>query len=314
MDALHVGILVSRDLQRQSLDTSGCDLTSGVEVAEALSLLGHRPRMLYADEHLDLALRAQPVDAAFVCLHGNRGGEGHIQAALELRQIPFVGPDATSTALAYDKARCRRTLAFHNIPVPTTVDLTPDEVPDSDALAVLGWPCVIKPRRGAHGVGVQRVETPRDVRHAVDGALAISEHLLVERALPGRELQVIIVDGEVLGMADVDRDTGSFAYPSSMSMGRRDGIARLALRAAGVLGLDRHICRVDVIADPAGNEWVLEVEPLPPLHRDGSLQRMLKAEGLRFPDLIATLLGRVRPRPGAPARPAGATGMELPLH
>ena len=290
MDSLTVGILVSRDLQRTRIDTAGCDLASGVAVAEALSALGHRPRMLYVDENLDLALRAGPLDAAFLCLHGRLGTQGGVQAALQLRGIPVYGPDASSASLAFDKSRSRKALAFHNLPVPTSVDLVSGQDADARALGMLGWPCIIKPRRGAHGVGVSRVESPRDVYAAIDQAMAIDESIIVERALPGSEVQVVLLDNEVLGLASVSRTRGSFTYPAELDRGRQDSIARLAMRAAQVLGLSDSPCRVDLLVDPDGNETIIEVEPLPPFHADGALQRMLRAEGIRFTDFIGAAL------------------------
>lgn len=290
MDSLTVGILVSRDLQRARLDTSGCDLASGVAVAEALCELGHRPRMVYVDENLDLALRAGPLDAAFLCLHGRLGTHGGVQAALQLRGIPVYGPDAASATLAFDKSRSRKTLAFHNLPVPTSVDLISGQDADARALGMLGWPCIIKPRRGAHGIGVTHVASPREVYAAIDHAMAIDESIIVERALVGDEVQVILLDNEVLGLASVSRTQGSFTYPAALDRGRQDSIARLAVRAAEVLGLSDSPCRVDLLVDPEGNEYILEVEPLPPFHADGALQRMLRAEGIRFSDFINTAL------------------------
>ncbi|MGB1700560.1 MAG: D-alanine--D-alanine ligase family protein [Nannocystaceae bacterium] len=290
MASLTVGILVSRDLQRSSVDTSGCDLASGVAVAEALCELGHRPRMIYVDENLDLALRAGPLNAAFVCLHGVLGTQGGVQAALELRGIPVYGPESASAALAFDKSRARKALAFHNLPVPTSVDLIAGQDADARALGMLGWPCIIKPRRGAHGIGVTRVESPREVYAAIDHAMAIDESIIVERSMVGDEVQVILIDHEVLGMASISRSRGTFAYPAALDRGRQDSIARLATRAAEVLGLSDAPCRVDLLVDPEGNEYILEVEPLPPMHPDGTLQRMLRAEGIPFTDFIGAAL------------------------
>ncbi len=304
MDSLTVGILVSRDLQRARLDTSGCDLASGVAVAEALGELGHRPRMLYVDENLDLALRAGHLDAAFLCLHGRVGAQGGVQAALQLRGIPVYGPDASSASLAFDKSRSRKTLAFHNLPVPTSVDLVSGQDADARALGMLGWPCIIKPRRGAHGIGVSRVESPRDVYAAIDHAMAIDENIIVERALVGDEVQVMLIDNELLGLASVSRTQGSFTYPAAIDRGRQDSIARLAVRAAGVLGLSDSPCRVDLLVDPEGNEYILEVEPLPPFHADGALQRMLRAEGIRFSEFINTALQSLEATPTVVERAA----------
>jgi D-alanine-D-alanine ligase len=41
---------------------------------------------------------------AFLALHGKAGEDGTIQNLLELLEIPYTGPDAIASALAWDKA------------------------------------------------------------------------------------------------------------------------------------------------------------------------------------------------------------------
>ena len=59
------------------------------------------------------------------------------------------------------------------------------------------------------------------------------------------------------------------------------------------LGLHDGLSRVDILLNPRGNEIVLEVEPLPPLHKDGVVSRVARAAGLHHEHLVAELLQRI---------------------
>lgn len=277
-----------------------CDLTAGADLADALAGLGHRVDLLYADRDLGASLDGASYDGCLLALHGTMGGSGAVQTALAQRRLPWVGPSAPAVSLAFDKAATRQVLAYQNLPVPTWVELTPDAPVDHAKLALLGWPCVLKPRRGAHGAGVTVLDGPAAVRRAVDGALCLDEHLLIERRHAGVEIQVALLDGQPLGAAEVERGIHTIC-PPRIARSRTDGLERMAARAARVLGLTRGVARVDFIVDPQGNEVLLEVEPLPSLHRAAVVSRIAVAAGLSHAQLLTALVERLpEPTRGRP--------------
>ncbi|MBK7830470.1 ATP-grasp domain-containing protein [Nannocystis sp.] len=278
----------------------------------ALQRLGHTAILLGADDDLDLKLRAARVSACLIAAHGAVGASGELQGLLGLRGIPFAGPSAATVALAHDKLRSRQILGFHSLPVPATVALGGAEPPTRHALGLLGWPCVLKPRHGCHGQGVRHLADAAAVADAAD------EHRtgtwLLERAVTGREIQVVLLDGKVLGAMEVDRDPAgqicAMVCPPSLSRSRRHGIDNLATHAVAALGLTRGTARVDLLLHERHNEVILEVEPLPPLHRAGVVAKVAHAAGLRYEQLVAAivhdLVDPVRPtkrRPTVPATP-----------
>lgn len=270
------------------------DHRSALDLAEALGRLGHRALPLLVDEDLDLTLRHSGIEACLLALHGRRGSRGDVQALLELRGLPFAGPSGTAAALAFDKVRARQLLSYHNLPVPAAVALGPGRRADERALELLGWPCVVKPRRGAHGEGISRLETPEGIRVAIENALDIDQEVILERAVEGRELQVVLLDDRVLGIAEVGRGAdgtvNEMTCPAEIPRGRRDGAENLARRAASALGLHSGLTRVDLVLHPRHNETILEVEPLPPLHREGVVARVALAAGLSYDALVGRLV------------------------
>jgi D-alanine-D-alanine ligase-like ATP-grasp enzyme len=112
--------------------------------------------------------------------------------------------------------------------------------------------------------------------------------------------------------------------PPSLSRSRRHGIDNLATHAAAALGLTRGVARVDLLLHERHNEVILEVEPLPPLHRAGVVAKVAHAAGLRFEQMVAAIIhdlvdglhtGARRPapatvRPSAPATTLAAAPAE----
>lgn len=255
-----------------------------------------------------LRRRCAGFDRVLIIAHGHLGGSGRLHAAARACQLPVLGPSELSIALAYDKLGARRRLDHFNVPVPRTVALDAD--PSGAQLERLGWPCVLKPRRGAGGAGIRRLDSAAQVRDALSHASRVDAELLLEREVTGRELAVALLHGRVLGVAEIVRScftpgepsTSSMICPPSLSQAQLAGVVNLAQRAAATLQLGEGPTRVDLLVSERDNEVVLEVEPLPPLHRDGIVARIARAAGLSYPRLCAELFrGTADPRRLAPA-------------
>ncbi len=318
MRPLTFGVLTTPADQESSPTLGTVDQRSAVDLVGALGRHGHRAVPLLVDGDLDLTLRHSGVQACLLALHGRRGARGDIQALLELRGLPFAGPSGTAAALAFDKVRARQLLAYHNLPVPAAVALGPGRKADERALELLGWPCLVKPRRGAHGEGISRLDNPYGVRAAIEHALDIDHEVILERACEGRELQAVLLDDRVLGVAEVHRslagDVLEMTCPADLPRGRRDGVENLARRAAAALGLTQGLTRVDMMLHHRHNETILEVEPLPPLARDGLVARVAQAAGLPYDSLVGRLVDPLLLRAGTMvSTPRYGTAVSAPM-
>lgn len=319
----NVGVLISTASARSegADNDSQIDRESGGDLAEALGRLGLAAIPLTADEALDVTLRRNRPRACLLAAHGQAGGLGRIQALLELRKIPFAGPSAQATSLAYDKLRARQILAYHSLPVPTTIALGTDEPPSRQAIGLLGWPCVLKPRRGSHAAGVRLLADAAAVADAIRDSATGSGELLLERAVLGREIQIVLMHGRALGAMEVERDLEAvgpahfraMTCPPNLSRCQLKGLTNLAEHAARALGLVRGAARVDILVHPRHNEVILEAEPAPPLHRAGVVAKVARAAGVSYDNLVRELLrGLVDlPERVAPARTARAARLRV---
>ena len=106
--------------------------------------------------------------------------------------------------IAHNKALTNRLLRRAGVPSPRgTAARSADEA--VAAAAGIGYPVVVKPLDGNHGRGVVTdLRTEDDVRRAF--ALAVAESkdgaVLVERHLTGRDYRVLVIDGEVVAVAE----------------------------------------------------------------------------------------------------------------
>ena len=205
------------------------------------------------------------------------------------------------TSLLFDKLRSRELLSQNNLPVPSSVSLHPELKTDREAVEMLGWPCVLKPRHGALGFGVTRLESLEAIAEASARAHRLDRELLLERAIGGPEVQVVMLGSEVLGSMEVHRRRDAkgglceeMQCPPGLPPARLRGIEQLAKRAVEALGIEHELTRVDILCSPRHNEVILEVEALPPLHRDSVVARVMRAHGFPYEALLARLVAELQ--------------------
>ena len=104
--------------------------------------------------------------------------------------------------LAGDKAEAKRLLAALGIPTPRGVTVRSADAA-VEAAKTLNAPLVIKPLGGNHGRGVAvGLTTEDEIRAAFAEALRHDRRVVLEEQVPGRDHRVLVVDGQVVAVAE----------------------------------------------------------------------------------------------------------------
>ncbi len=279
-------------------------IRTGQAVLEALRQRGHDAVPVYVDRDLDVALRDQHIDVAFIALHGRWGEDGScVQACSRCSGIPYTGSGVLASALAMDKAKAKELFRLHNLPTPAYYTLIGSDVDAlEDRHGDFGMPCVVKPVREGSSVGVTICREAGELLPAVTQALAFDDEVLVERFITGREVSVAVLGNRALGAVEIAPRAGFYDYANKYTRGATDyfvpprlsperyrGVLAQALRAHLALGCSG-ATRVDMIVSDSGNEFVLEVNTVPGLTPTSLLPKIADAAGISFPELCVALL------------------------
>ena len=127
-------------------------------------------------------------------------GHGKYQRRIEATVTSLTSLIATD--IACDKELTKRMLDDAGIPVPKgrVVESREEALEMADEL---GFPVVIKPLNANHGKGVAiNLASPEEVSNAFERAADYSRDVIVERYIAGRDHRVLIVDGEVVAVAE----------------------------------------------------------------------------------------------------------------
>src|SRR5690606_21950854 len=148
----------------------------------ALRDRGHDVVPIYVDRDVDVALRQERIDVAFIALHGRWGEDGCIQGMLETLGIPYTGSDVLASALAMHKGKAKELFRLHNLPTPAyytlSAELLAEPGADLDGLhGDFGFPCVVKPICEGSSVGVAICHSLDDLAAGVERALCFDDEI-----------------------------------------------------------------------------------------------------------------------------------------
>lgn len=294
-------------------------LRSGKAVADALAGLGYDVARVELPSEPSLAaqaIQAAKVDVAMLALHGRHGEDGCIQGLLELLRIPYTGSSVLASALAMDKLKAKELFRLHNVPTPPYYSVSHRTRADLEDLhGSFGFPVIVKPRSEGSSVGLAKASTMEELVAGVDAALAIDDHVLVERFVSAKEVAVAILDGRVLGCIEIAPKSGLYDYHSKYTAGateyilpprvaatRLRNVMTIAERAAEALECTG-ACRVDVLVTEGENEYVLEVNTLPGMTATSLLPKIAASAGLPYDELCEVIAAGAKlhsaiPQPG----------------
>lgn len=284
-------------------------LRSGARVADALSDRGHHVTRLDVDGELVRTLEHGDFDLAFLALHGSAGEDGTVQSLLELIGLPYTGPDVLASSIAWNKPIAQGLFGRAGIAVPERVTLTQQAFREMGATAAvdriavaLGSPVVVKPATGGSSLGISIVDEPTALPQAIVGAFSYADAVLLERFVAGTEVAVAVLDGEALPPVEIQPKEGAYDFAARYTAGatefhvpaRLDEEVLAACTTAATTAYDavgaRHISRADLVVDPDGTPWLLEIDTCPGLTRTSLVPLAAAAADLPFEDLCERLV------------------------
>jgi D-alanine-D-alanine ligase len=273
-------------------------IITGNSVLEALNRKGLKALPIHVDHNIGETLKSNPIDVAFLALHGTFGEDGCIQGLLEYFKIPYTASGVMGSALAYDKLKSKEILKFHGIPTPEyEVFYKYHEISRT-----LDLPVVVKPTNQGSSLGVTIVKDESQWKPALETAFAYSEEVMVEKFIDGKLLAIGMNEMTPMPIIHIRPKSGFYDYEAKYTLGKTEYICpadiekdetdrcrQVATQVFQVLR-GRGFPRVDVILDGKGTPQVLEMNTIPGMTPTSLLPMAAQEMGMEFDDLVVEIL------------------------
>ncbi len=248
------------------------------------------------------------IDLAFIVLHGKYGEDGTIQTLLDFRNIPYTGSKPLAHAIGLNKNLSK--LLFSSIRIPTprwTIvrkeDLNSYEIAD-ELRNEFGKKMVIKPNDQGSTIGITIIHDGNldDIYNALTYASSLSNIVIIEEYIEGREITVGIIGNEALPVIEIVPKSGFYDFEHKYTVGKTEYICpaeipddvaeltqELALMAYNIIGAEG-FARVDFRLNEDNQPFVLEVNTIPGFTETSLVPKAAKAIGIEFPKLCQKII------------------------
>ena len=241
-------------------------------------------------------------DLVFLALHGSCGEDGRIQATLDLLGVPYTGSNYVSSGMAMDKAITKRFMDAEGIRTAPWHDVRYTEEDIPALVEKLETPCAVKIVNGGSSIGVELPDTKEELAGALRRMLQYGDHVVVEKKIKGREIQVAVLGDAYLPAVEIIPKNAYFDYESKYQKGGAveicpapitddewKQVGQAALKLHKALGLSVY-SRTDFILDEEGRAWCLEVNTLPGMTPTSFVPKEAAAVGISYDDLCEEIV------------------------
>ncbi len=282
-------------------------INSGEAVAAVLKDAGYRVSLIDATENLAGDLIAAKPDAVFNALHGRWGEDGCVQGLLEMLRIPYTHSGVMASATAMHKPTAKEIFESVGLQCPSGDVYSKADMLKAEPIA---RPFVVKPINEGSSVGVEILHE-HDKMHYTEKNWPFGDEVLVEPYIPGREVQVAVLNGKALGAIEICPENGFYDYEAKYTDGKAKHImpapleapeyahvcelAEKAHAALGCRGLTRSDFRYDTTPKSAyetgqSRFYLLEINTQPGMTALSLAPEIAAHSGISFAQLVERLV------------------------
>ena len=281
-------------------------LVSGANCAAALRAEGFEVTEIDAQPDLGENLSQLKPDVVFNALHGKWGEDGCVQGLLEILKLPYTHSGVLASALAMHKERAKAAFAAAGIPIAKSIVTSRQIASESHQMEP---PYVVKPVSEGSSVGIFIVRKgdnrPPEALRA--STWELSDEMMVEEFVPGRELTVAVMDGKALAVTEIlTKGHAFYDYESKYSEGGSDHVipaqvpdevaaaamryAELAHAAMGCRGVSRSDFRYDDTVSGKHRLIILEINTQPGMTPTSLVPEQAAYKGITYGKLCAWMV------------------------
>ena len=250
-------------------------------------------------------LRKFKPDIVLNLLHGRYGEDGYIQAILESEKVKYTHSGVLSSSLAMDKEISKKIFIKNRILTPKFIKLKLNKFFKKKNFIKnikkrLNFPIVIKPLNEGSSVNVY-ICNSKNIFKKLENLKEYGE-ILIEKYIPGREIQVAVLSEKVLGAIELKPRRKFYDYeakynpnaktqhiiPVNISKKNYNSVSQIALKAHKLLGC-RGVSRSD-FRFYNNKFYLLETNTQPGMTALSLVPEIAKFNNISFKNLIKKIL------------------------
>ena len=238
-------------------------------------------------------------DVIFNALHGRYGEDGYIQSILETLEIKYTHSGVLSSMLAMDKEASKHIFVKNKILTPMFIKIKNnlEKIDFKKIKEIINYPLIVKPNNEGSSLDVYICNNKKTLQKRIKKMKNYNE-FLIEKFIPGREIQVAIMGNKKLGAIELKPRRKFYDYkakysskaktehiiPVKLSSKNYESVKKIALKAHKLLKC-RGITRSD-FKFYNNKFYLLEINTQPGLTNLSLVPEIAAYKSINFRSLI----------------------------
>ena len=278
-------------------------LDTGKQVATELKKNKYNVTICEPDHSLIKNIKIFKPDIIFNALHGQFGEDGYIQTILETQKIPYTHSGVIASSVAMDKEISKKIFTKKRILTPKYIIFNFAKNKKDIIKTIekkLKFPVVVKPINEGSSVHVYICNKKNITKNLKK--LRLYNQILIEEFIPGREIQVAIMDNKTLGVIELKPKRKFYDYqakynsnaktkhiiPVDLSKKDLNKIMSITCKAHKIIGC-KGVTRSD-FKFYNGKFYLLEINTQPGMTKLSLVPEIARHAGISFIKLIEWIL------------------------
>ncbi|MFN7038025.1 MAG: D-alanine--D-alanine ligase [Alphaproteobacteria bacterium] len=295
---MHIAVLMGGMSNERSVS-----LSTAEGVVNSLKELNYKVTPIDMGRDIaEILIKIKP-DIVFNALHAGYGENGAVSGMLDIMGIPYTHSGVFPSAVGIDKIASKALFAANGIKTIEHVIIHKNDDLNNEPME---RPYVIKPVSEGSSIGIHLI-FPGDNFDIRDYKFEYGDHVIVEKYIKGREIQVAIVGDKAIGALELEykgrfydfdakynpEKAAKHIMPAPLTEDAYKRVLELAFKAHQAIGC-QNISRVEFIYDEHegddGEFYILEVNTHPGMTPLSIVPDIAAYHGISYSDLVELLI------------------------
>ncbi len=282
-------------------------LESGKACIKALKSLNYKISTIDPKKKNFNLIDKSKTEVIFNALHGKNGEDGLAQSYFEYLRIPYTHSGIISSFNAMNKEISKEIFKKNKLLTPNYFIINKREYNFSKLNLLIRkknllFPIVVKPVNEGSSIGVKIARTLKIFKKSVESLLKKYDKLMIEKYIPGQEIQVAVLNGKSLGAIELVPKRLFYDYkakytkkaktkhimPARLNKKNYKKILKIAEDAHSSLKC-RGVSRSD-FKFYKGKFYLLEINTQPGMTSLSLVPEIAAYRGITFPKLVEKIL------------------------
>ncbi len=247
-------------------------------------------------------------DVCFPIFHGPFGEDGMIGAFLDTLEIPYMGSDYFTSAIAMDKAFSKHIAKANGVRILDFLDINSQQWKENKDLYIskiikcFDFPIYIKPNHLGSSIGIKVVNSEDKLKEAIDYVFSFDTSLIIEERLEAREIQASVIGNDYIVVGEIgemitkgeffdyqnkyEKSIVTSKIPLDVAQEKLKEIKEIAIKIYQALKISG-FARIDMFLDKNLNVYFNEINPIPGYSSNNSLfPKMLEFVGIDNKNMV----------------------------